>query len=90
LISLKTILSQKYILASKSPRRKQLLKQIGLNATAVDSGAIELELKDHNPIHLVRHNSVLKSESVAGKYKSEIVIGADTIVLLGKEILNNI
>lgn len=88
MISLKTILSQKYILASKSPRRKQLLKQIGLNATAVDSGAIELELKDHNPIHLVRHNSVLKSESVAGKYKNEIVIGADTIVLLGKEILN--
>lgn len=88
MISLKTILSQKYILASKSPRRKQLLKQIGLNATAVDSGATELELKDHNPIHLVRHNSVLKSESVAANYKKEIVIGADTIVLLGKEILN--
>ncbi len=88
MISLKTILRQKYILASKSPRRKKLLKQIGLNAVSVDSGALELELRDHNPVHLVRHNSVLKSGSVAGKYKKEIVIGADTIVLLGKEILN--
>lgn len=88
MISLKTILGQKYILASKSPRRKKLLKQIGLNAVSVDSGALELELRDHNPVHLVRHNSVLKSGTVAGKYKKEIVIGADTIVLLGKEILN--
>jgi nucleoside triphosphate pyrophosphatase len=83
-----TVLKQKYILASKSPRRIQLLKQIGLNFISIDSNTDELELKNHNPIRLVRHNSLLKSRKVAFNFDNEIIIGADTIVVLGKEILN--
>lgn len=82
------VLKQKYILASKSPRRIKLLKQIGFKFISVDSRTDELEVSNHNPVLLVKHNSQAKSEKVAIKYKKEIVIGADTIVVLNKEILH--
>ncbi len=85
---MKRVLGREYILASKSPRRIQLLKQIGLKFKSVGSNAEELELKNHNPILSVKYNSRIKSRKVAFNYKKEIVIGADTIVVLGKEILN--
>ena len=86
--SLKKVLSEKYILASKSPRRAGLLKQIGLKFKTVDSKVSELELNDHDPVQLVKHNSLLKSRKVAFNYKNKIVIGADTIVMINKEILH--
>lgn len=82
------VLKQKYILASKSPRRIQLLKQIGLQFKSVDSKSVELELKYHNPVQSVKYNSLTKSRKVAVNYENEIVIGADTIVFLGNKILN--
>lgn len=85
---LKKILNESYVLASKSPRRAQLLKQIGLNFITSESGAEELEAADHDPVKMIKHNSLSKSRSVAFNYKKYIVIGADTIVVLNKEILN--
>lgn len=82
------VFKQKYILASKSPRRIKLLKQIGFKFVSVDSRTDELEVSNHNPVLLVKHNSQAKSEKVALKYEKEIVIGADTIVVLNKEILH--
>lgn len=86
--NLKRILNEEYILASKSPRRIQLLKQIGLKFTSVDSGITELEQEDHHPVKSVKHNSILKSKKVAERYESRIIIGADTIVLLDNKVLN--
>lgn len=85
---LKQILKQSYVLASKSPRRAELLKQIGLKFVTVDSDIEELEERYHDPLSLVKYNSLSKSRKVSFDYKKEIVIGADTIVVLGKEILN--
>lgn len=85
---LEIVLKQQYILASKSQRRKQLLKQIGLNFTSVNSNITELEEKDHNPVKLIKYNSLTKSRTVAFNYSKGIVIGADTIVVLGKEVIN--
>ena len=85
---LQKVLRQSYILASKSPRRAQLLKQIGLKFKTVDSKIQELDSENHNPIRLVKHNSLLKSRNVALSYKKEIIIGADTIVYLNDTILN--
>lgn len=87
-MSFKKILSAKYILASKSARRANLLKQIGLVHKAVDSKSEELEASRYNPIKLVKINALNKSRIVAANYKNEIVIGADTIVLIGKTILH--
>jgi septum formation protein len=86
-MNIKKILERKYILASRSERRKKLLKQIGLNFTVVDSNVNEINCNGYHPIRLVKLNSLNKSRKVAEKCKNEIVIGADTIVVLNKEIL---
>ncbi len=80
------VLSAKYILASKSPRRKYLLKQLGFNFKVVESNA--LEITDKNAHRSVKINSQRKSRVVALKHKNEIVIGADTVVYLKDKILN--
>ncbi len=87
-MSLKKILAAKYVLASKSARRAKLLTQIGLKHKMVDSKSEELEVSKYNPIKLVQINALKKSRIVAEGYKNEIVIGADTIVLIGNTILH--
>ena len=82
------LFKRSYVLASKSERRIKLLKQIGLNFISVDSGVPELVDDCYNPIKLVKHNALNKSRKVALDYRNEIVIGADTIVMLGKKLLN--
>ncbi len=82
------VFRQSYVLASKSPRRIQLLNHIGLQFISIDSKTQELNIKNHNPVQLVKSNSLLKSRRVAINYNQEIIIGADTIVVLNKEILN--
>jgi septum formation protein len=86
-MNIKKILARNYILASRSARRKKLLNQVGLHFKAKDSNVEEVNFKDFHPIKMVRINSQYKSRKVAENYKNEIVIGADTIVVLGKEIL---
>lgn len=86
-MNIKKILERKYVLASRSERRKKLLKQIGLNFTVKDSNIDEINCNGYHPIKLVKLNSQNKSRKIAGIYKNEIVIGADTIVVLDKEIL---
>lgn len=80
------VLSAKYILASKSPRRKYLLNQIGLNFKVVDSNVEEVTEKDAH--RLVKINAQRKSRAVAPKYKDRIIIGADTVVYLNEKVLN--
>ncbi|MCX6164816.1 MAG: Maf family protein [Ignavibacteriae bacterium] len=86
-MNIKRILDRKYVLASRSERRKKLLKQIGLNFIVRNSNAEEINCNGYHPVLLVRLNSQNKSRKIAGYYKDEIVIGADTIVVLEKEIL---
>lgn len=81
------VLKADYILASVSPRRKYLLKQIGLKFISVDS-RVEEEKSGSHPLTSVRNNARMKSRAVAHMYKNKIVVSADTIVVLGKKILN--
>jgi len=87
-LNIKKIFGRKYILASKSERRKKLLKQIGLDFRIDVSNVSEEESEKGSPVNIVMKNSVLKSQSVARKYKNEIIIGADTIVVLDKKIFH--
>jgi len=80
------VLSAKYILASKSPRRKYLLNQIGFDFKVVDSNAVEVTEK--NAHKSVKINAQSKSRAVALKHKDRIIIGADTVVYLNQKILN--
>ena len=80
------VLSAKYILASKSPRRKHLLKQLGFDFQVAESNAREVSGKI--PHISVRTNAQRKSRAVAHNYKDRIVISADTVVYLNNRILN--
>ena len=74
------------ILASGSPRRKELLRQIGLRFRVLKSDADEtVEMSD--PSDIVKELSRRKAEDVAGKITEGIVIGADTIVWLDGVLL---
>jgi len=75
------------ILASASPRRAELLKQIGIPFRRMVSGVDE-DLQDPaEPGDHVRVLSRRKAEDVAGRISSGIVLGADTIVVLDERIL---
>lgn len=87
-MNFKEIFSRKYILASKSQRRVNILKQVGLDFISVDSKAEEINSGNYSPLDVIRFNAINKSKIVASNYKNEIIISADTIVVLDDKILN--
>lgn len=68
------------ILASKSPRRKELLKQIGIPFVVVVSDAEEVSGNSWTPAALVVENAKRKARAVAEKYPDSPVLSADTVV----------
>lgn len=79
------------ILASASPRRKELLELMGLPFSVCVSDADETTDENLPPYFIVEQLSLLKASDVAGKLRAEgkkaLVIGADTIVVFGGAIL---
>ncbi len=71
-----------FILASGSPRRRELLQQIGAKFRVAASDAAELKGDNYEPFQLVRHNAEVKAEAVARINKTLPVLGADTVVAL--------
>ena len=78
---------RKIILASGSPRRKELLKQIGLSFEADASNYKEDMSLDMAPGKLAEFLSAGKAKEVALRHPDAIVIAADTFIALGREIL---
>lgn len=78
----------KYILASASPRRKELLTQAGFQFEIIPSLAEETYTKTV-PSEIVTELAAQKAADVFHRYKEEncVVIGADTIVVYRDEIL---
>lgn len=80
-------LSKPLVLASRSPRRRYLLRQIGLRFRVRESG-VEEEYEAHlTPEQYVRLLARRKAAAVASTIRNAYVVGADTIVVLGKTIL---
>lgn len=75
-----------FILASKSPRRNDLLKQIGLNFSIIPSDIYENFDLELSPEAFTEHWAREKAKKI-GLNNNSLVIGADTIVLLDKKIL---
>ena len=71
----------KLILASGSPRRREILTQIGVNFEVVVSNEDE-KPTSKNPLDFPVENASLKALSVSRKLPSEIVLGFDTLVFL--------
>ena len=76
-----------FILASASPRRRELLAQIGLSFIVVPSRLQEINQSGMKPHLHATYFAEAKARDVADRYPNRWVLGADTIVILGQEIL---
>jgi septum formation protein len=75
-----------FILASGSPRRIQLLRQAGFDFQ-VEPAEIEESRSDFfSPGELTLFNSLRKAMTVATRYPTHLVLGADTVVALDSEV----
>ncbi|MDX1680788.1 MAG: Maf family protein [Akkermansiaceae bacterium] len=70
------------ILASGSPRRKELLKEAGVEFEVVASAAEEVHDVSMPLIELCELNARLKAEAVASEHADAVVIGSDTLVFI--------
>jgi len=76
------------ILASASPRRRELLAQLGLPFTVEVALVTEDEEPSRDPRVLVAHNAALKADWVASRHPDALVLGADTTVFLDQRVIN--
>lgn len=77
----------RYILASKSPRRKDLMKLISSDFLIAIEDIDESISYKLDPISAVKDIAKRKGEAVYKSYPNDLVISADTIVVLEKEII---
>jgi septum formation protein len=78
------------ILASASPRRRELLAQAGFTFEVVPADVPEVQKNGEDPIHFVTRLAREKAEAVAATHAltaDTLVLGADTIVVVDEEIL---
>lgn len=77
------------ILASASPRRADLLAQIGVRPDAVDPADIdETPQKNELPRPYAARLARTKAEAVASRHDTALVLAADTVVAVGRRILD--
>lgn len=76
------------ILASASPRRRELLAHLGVDFEIIPAQVVEHEAADADPREMVAHNAALKAEWVAARHPDRCVLGADTTVFIGRTVLN--
>lgn len=76
------------ILASASPRRRELLAELGIPFEVVVAQVTEHEDPTTDPRTMVAHNAALKADWVAARHPDAYVLGADTTVFIGDAVLN--
>lgn len=79
---------RKIILASQSPRRKELLSEIVSEYTIIPSFADETVPETVDTEDIVVYLALLKARDIAQSHKEDIVIGADTVVIVDEKVLN--
>ena len=81
-------MAQPLILASASPRRRELLAQVGITPDHIDPAEIiEAAGKDELPGPLARRLAEAKAVAVAERHPDAFVLGADTVVGVGRRIV---
>lgn len=78
---------KKIILASTSPRRKEIFSKLNIPFEIVSSNYVEDMTLEMPPEELAKFLSKEKAREVAKRYPDHIVIGADTFVVLDGELL---
>ena len=75
------------VLASTSPRRRELLSQYGVCFSVVPPGVEEPARLQESPEAYALRCARTKAEAVANGFPLALVLGADTVVVFGEEIL---
>lgn len=78
---------KKIILASTSPRRKELMTRLRINFEVMDSGYEEDMTMKMLPVALAKFLSMGKAKAIAAKSKDCIIIAADTFVVHGNKLI---
>ncbi|MCW8809593.1 MAG: Maf family protein [Ignavibacteriaceae bacterium] len=74
-------------LASRSPRRRKLLKQLGIIFRSFSVNTIEEVLDGEHPVDCVKRLALEKMNRAKKNVRNSIIITADTIVVLDKEVI---
>jgi septum formation protein len=78
----------RWILASESPRRREILSSLGLAFKVEPSGIAEPECaRGHEPFRCAVRLARAKARNVGLRHRSGIVIAADTVVVAGHKVL---
>jgi len=83
-----SVVEKKLILASASPRRRELLGELGVPFDIVVAEITEHEETSTDPRVMVAHNAALKADWVAARNPNAVVLGADTTVFIDQHALN--
>lgn len=75
------------VLASSSPRRQEMLKEIGVEFVVDSSDVDETPLQNETLKDYVQRIAKLKAETVAKRHEGKVVLAADTAATLGRKIL---
>jgi len=81
------LLKEKMVLASKSPRRAEILRAVGWEFEAVAANIDETRIESEDAVSYVKRLAQAKAETVARKTSAGLVLGADTVVVIDGEIL---
>ncbi len=76
------------VLASASPRRRELLSRLGVPFEVIAAEVTEFEEPTADPRMMVLHNAALKAAWVALRRPGSVVLGADTTVFIDGTVLN--
>ncbi|MBC8223340.1 septum formation protein Maf [Candidatus Bathyarchaeota archaeon] len=76
----------KIVLASTSPRRRELLERLGVPFDVIAPDGVE-ETQEGDPREVVTRNASAKASEVAGGLSEGLVVGADTVVVVDDIIM---
>ncbi|ATP41276.1 septum formation inhibitor Maf [Solibacillus sp. R5-41] len=76
------------VLASASPRRKELLGMLGVPFVVQTSNVEETSVQANTAQQYVKEVALLKTRDVAANHPGQLIIGADTIVIYEQQILH--
>ncbi|MBE9191897.1 septum formation inhibitor Maf [Gloeocapsopsis crepidinum LEGE 06123] len=79
-------MAMQFVLASASPARRRLLQSVGIEPTVSPSNFNESQIQERDPRLLVKTLARSKAEAVAPQFNSALIMGCDSVLLIGSEI----